>query len=148
MRHVAYFITFAQADDVRKVVLDDAEVILVVRDVRWERESVAAADDALLAEVGRQPVHFQRELVGANDLGRIGESLTDLREEGEVAVRGGAVVAQRGIRQLLRAPFRCALDELSRTRIVPRLRSHRLRDRADQGGPTRGSQYREDSAHE
>ena len=113
-----------------------------------ERERVAPADDALLAQVGRPPVHFQRELVGADDLGRIGKVFTDLREKGEVAVRGRVVVAQRGVGQLLRAARRRALHELSRARVVPRLRTHRLRERAAQRGPTRGPQDREDSAHD
>ena len=128
-----------------KVVLNDAEVVLVVRDVGGQRECVAPADDALLAEVGRPPIHFQRELIGADDLGRIGEVFTDLREKGQVAVRGRVIVSQCGVGQLLRATIGRTLHEVLHTCIVPRLRVQRPRDRAARDYPTRGAQDSEDS---
>ena len=149
MRHVAHLVALAEPDDAREIVLDDAEVVLVIRDVRGQRERVAPPDDALLAEVGRAPVHFQRELIGANDLGRIGKVLADLREEGEIAVRGRVIVAQRRVGQLLRAPLGRALHELARAVVVPCLRAHRRRNRAEHARRQHAARSdREDSAHE
>ena len=116
VRHVAHLVAFAEPDDVGEVVLDDAEVIAVVVDVRRQQQRVAPADDALLAEVGRAPIDFQRELVGLHDLRRLGESLADLREEGEVAVRDGLVVHEAGVGELLRAARGGPLDEGARAR--------------------------------
>jgi hypothetical protein len=59
------------------------------------------AEDALLAQVGRAPIDFVHELVGLHDLGRLGESLADLGEEGDVAVRDGLVVPEARIGELL-----------------------------------------------
>ena len=108
MRHVAHLVALAEPDDGGEVVLDDAEVVAVVRDVRGEQQRVAPADDALLAQVGRVPIDFVHQLVGLHDLGRLGESLADLREEGDVAVRDGLVVPEAGVGELLRrgAPWR------------------------------------------
>ena len=74
MRHVAHLVAFAEPDDRREVVLDDAEVVAVVGDVGREQQRVAPPDDALLAQVGRAPIDFVHELVGLHDLGRLGES--------------------------------------------------------------------------
>ena len=83
---------------------------------------VAPADDHLLALVGRAPVHLERDLVGAQDLGRQPQPFADLAEEGEVPVGGGGVARERGVGDLGGAACRGALDERARARIVPRLR--------------------------
>ena len=81
MRNVADLVAFAEADDVRKVVLDDAEVIAVIRDVRRQQQRVATTDDALLAQIGRAPVDFQRQLIGLDDARRLSEALARLARE-------------------------------------------------------------------
>ena len=116
MRHVAHLVAVAEADDRREVVLDDAEVIAVVRDVGRQQQRVPSAEDALLAQVGRAPIDFVHQLVGLHDLRRLGESLADLGEEGDVAVRDGLVVPEAGVGELLRAARRRALDERARAR--------------------------------
>ena len=125
MRHVAHLVALADANDVGKVVLDDAQMVAVIRDVRRQEQRVAAADDALLALVGRVPVDFQLQLVGFDDLGRRGKAFAKLREEGHVAVRAGLVVREAGVGELLGAPLRGAVDQRRAARIVPRLRVDR-----------------------
>jgi hypothetical protein len=127
VRDVAHLVAFTETDDRGKVVLDDAEVVAVVRDVGREEQRVPAADDALLAEVGRPPIDFVHELVGLHDLGRLGEPFADLSEEGDVAVRDGLVVPEPGVGELLRAARRRPLDELARARVVPLLGPDRAR---------------------
>ena len=112
----------------RKVVLDDAEVVAVIRDVRRQQQRVAASDDALLALIGRVPVDFQLQLVGLDDLGRRGEPFAELREEGDVAVRVCPVVRRGRCRELLDATRDRAIDEVEATRVVPRLRARRPRN--------------------
>ena len=114
-----------------KVVLDDPEVIAVVVDVGRQQQRVAPADDALLAEVGRAPIDFQRELVGLDDLRRLGKSFAELREEGQVAVRGRLVVDEAGVGQLRGAARGRALDEGTSSRVVPRLCRRRARRERD-----------------
>src|SRR5439155_10402466 len=63
VRNVANFVAFAEANDVWKVVLNDAEVIAMVGDVRRQQQCITSADNALLAEIGRTPVDFQRQLI-------------------------------------------------------------------------------------
>src|SRR5262249_35872277 len=78
MRHVTHLVALAQPNDVRKVVLNDAEVVAVVLDVGGEQQGVAAALDDLLAEIGRSPVDCERQLVRLYDAWRLGESFTHL----------------------------------------------------------------------
>ena len=64
----------------------------MVRNVRWQQQRVPSPDDPLLAQPGRAPVHFQRELIGLDDLWRLGEAFAELGEEGDVATGDGAPV--------------------------------------------------------
>jgi hypothetical protein len=64
VRNVLYFVTLAQPNDCGKIVLNDAEVVAVILDVRGQQGGVPAAHDALLAEIRGAPVHLERELVG------------------------------------------------------------------------------------
>ena len=121
MRRVLHLVAIPEPDERRKVVLDDAEVVAVVRDVRREQQRVTSTEDALLAQVGREPIDFVHQLVRLHDLGRLGEPLADLGEEGDVSVRDGLVVLEAGVGQLLGAPRSRALDESTGARIVPRL---------------------------
>ena len=146
MRDVAHLVALAEPDDGREVVLDDAEVIAVVRDVRREEERVPPAEDALLAEVGRAPIDFVHELVGFHDLGRLGESLADLGEEGDVAVRDGLVVPEAGVGELLGASRGGPLDEGTRARVVPLLGARRARRERD-NPTTRGERRDEQAMH-
>ena len=110
-----------------KVVLDDAEVVAVVRDVRRQQQRVATADDALLAQVGRVPVDFQLQLVGLDDLGRRAKPFAKLREESHVPVRGGLVVGEPRVGELLGAALRGAGRRASSCagRSTSALRPHR-----------------------
>src|SRR5262249_18524796 len=101
-------------DGAREIVLDDAEVVAVVADVRRQEERVSSPLDDLSAERGRAPIHIERELVGLHDLRWLGEALADLREEGEVSAGSRVVIAQAGIGELLRATDGCPLDEGAR----------------------------------
>src|SRR3712207_4829594 len=105
--------------DVRKVVLDDAEVVAVVADVRRQQQRVAPADDALLAQVRRLPVHFERQLVGFEDPRRLRQSFPDLGEEGEVAARGRPVVTEAGVRELALSQLDRARHARTRPLVVP-----------------------------
>src|SRR6267378_2150530 len=106
MRNVLNLIAFSDPDDVPEVVLDDAEVVPVVIDVGREKKCVATPHDALLAQIGRPPVDFQTQLVRLHDFWRLGESLSKLCEESNVAVRGRLVVGKcrvgdlRGLRSV------------------------------------------------
>ena len=78
----------------RENVLDDPEVILVIRDVVGSASvSRRPTMRCLLgwARASTLPARAHR----ANDLGRIGKVLADLRKKGEIAVSGGVVVAKR-----------------------------------------------------
>src|SRR5258706_13089319 len=121
VRHVLNFITFANANDVSKVVLDDPEVVAVIVDVGGKKKRIANAHYALLAQVGSTPVDFQSQLIGLHDLWRLGESFSKLCEESDVTVRRRLVVDETGVGQLLRATVRGALDERAGARVVPRL---------------------------
>ena len=76
MRHVHHFVAVTESDDVGEVVLDDAQMVAVIADVRREQQSVAPTEDALLALIGRAPENLQPEFIGLDDLGRFGETLT------------------------------------------------------------------------
>ena len=119
MRDVAHLIAVAEADDLGEVVLDDAEVIAVIGDVGRQEERIPSSDDALLAELGRPPVDFQRQLVRLDDLRRLGEALTELGEKGDVPVCEGAPVMQRRVGELLRAALGGTEHERHASRIVP-----------------------------
>jgi hypothetical protein len=123
MRHVAHLVAVAQPDDRRKVVLDDAEVIAVVIDVGGQQQRVPSSDDALLAEVRRHPEDLVHQLVGLHHLGRLGQSLADLREEGHVAVRDRLEITDPRVGELAGAERRGALDEGAGARVVPALRA-------------------------
>src|SRR4051812_39043310 len=114
MRHIAHFVAFTDADDVAEVVLDDAEVVAVVVDVRRQQQSIATAHDALLAQIGRAPVDFQAQLVRLYDLRWLRKPLSKLRQESNVTVRSRFVVDERGIRDLTRPPLSGAGDESER----------------------------------
>src|SRR5688500_9627676 len=111
MRNVTNLVAIAQANDAREVVLNDAEMVAMVVDVRRQQQRVATSDDPLLAEVGRAPIDFQRELVGLYDLRRLRESFTELGEERQVSVGRCLIVDESGIGELRSAPSRCALDQ-------------------------------------
>ncbi len=72
------------------------------------KQRVAAADDPLLAQVGRVPVDFQRQLVGFDDLGRRAKPLTKLRKKSHVPMGGGPIVGEPRVGQLLGAALRGA----------------------------------------
>jgi len=122
MRNVADFIAVAKPNDVGKVVLDDPQVIAVIRDVGRKKQRVAAANDALLALVGRVPVDFRLQLVSLDDLWRDQESFAKLGEESHVAVRCRLIVRETRVRELLGSARRSATHQLRAARIVPRLR--------------------------
>src|ERR1043165_8431090 len=121
MWNVRYLVAFAEPDDVRKVVLDDPEVVAVVLDVRRKQQRVAPADDALLAQVRRAPIDFQLQLVCLEYLWRSRKSGAELREERDVSMRVRLIVGQPGIRELFRPAGRRESDESSGFGIVPRL---------------------------
>ena len=129
MGDVAYLVTFAEADRAAEVVLHDAEVIAVVVDVGGQLGAITPADDALLAERGRLPVHFQLQLVRFYQPWRLGEPFAELPEEEEKPVSLGLVVAQRGIHCGVRAPVDRAPRERQGGIAVPVL-----------GGSRRGQQ--------
>jgi len=146
VRNVEHLVAVAEPNDLGEVVLDDPEVVAVVVDVGRQQQRVAAADDALLALIGRAPVHFDRELVGLDDLGRLGEPLPHLGEKGEVSAGGGGVVHEPGVGELARAALDGALDEGAGAGIVPagragrrlRVRRRRSRQRAGERDGERG----------
>jgi hypothetical protein len=146
VRHVAHLVALTEPDDGRKVVLDDAEVVAVVRDVGRQEQRVAATEDALLAQVGREPIHFIHELVGLHDLGWFSEPFTDLGEEGDVAVRDGTVVLESGVGELLDAARGRTLHELAGPRVIPLLCAERLR-REQERDTTGEGQHGERARH-
>ena len=103
MRHIPHLIAFAQPDGGAEVVLHDAEVIAVVVDIGGELSAIAPADDALLAQLRRLPVHFQLQLIRFDEPRRLGEPFTELAQEEEKPVSFGLVVAQCGVDRGLRA---------------------------------------------
>ena len=127
VRDVLHLVAVSQTDDRRKVVLDDAQVVPVVLDVRGQQGCVAPADNALLAQVRGAPVHLERELVRLDHLGRLPESFTQLRQERQIAVRRGLVVHEAAVGKLLRPPVSRLSDERERARIVPLLRTRYFR---------------------
>ena len=143
MRHVAHLIALAEPDGRPEVVLHDAEVVAVVVDVGGELGTIAPADDALLAELRRLPVHFQLQLIRLHEPRRFGEPFAKLPEEEEKPVSFGLVVAQRRVDRGLRA----ALDSAPRQReggvAVPRLSGHTGgsgEHEQERGGPTHGGE--------
>ena len=127
MGDVQHLVPVAQADDRRKIVLDDAEVVAVVGDVRRQEERVAAAQDTLLAQVGRAPIDFVHQLVGLHDFRWLCEALAHLGEEGDIAMRDGLVILESRVGELLRTPVRGALHEGSGARVVPALGARYVR---------------------
>ena len=140
MRNVAHFVAVAEPDDGRKIVLDDREVIAMIADVGGQEQGVAPADEPLPALVGRTPEHFDGEFVGPNHLRRIGEALSHLREEREVAVGVRAIVREAGVGELRRAARDGSIDQRDRPAVVPLLgaRRRRLRGEADHDAGERG----------
>ena len=123
MRHVDHLISVAEPDDGGEIILDDAEVVAVIRDVGGEQQRVATPHDVLLAEVGRAPVNFIHELIRLHDLRRLGQPFADLRQKGDVAVRDGLVVLQSGVGELLRTSRGGSFHEGAAARVVPFLRT-------------------------
>ena len=119
MRNIAHLVAVADADDLGKVVLDDAEMIAMVGDVGREQEGIPSANDALLAQPGRPPVHFQGKLIRLDDLRRLGESFAELSEKGDIAAREGAPIVQGRVGELALAELGRAMHERHRWRIVP-----------------------------
>src|SRR5687768_9261211 len=119
MWDVPHLIAVADADDLGKVVLDDAEVVAVIGDVGGEEQRVASSDDALLAQPGRAPVHFQGQLIRLDDLRRLGEAFTELGEKGDIPASEGAPVVQRRIGELPLTKLGRAMHERHRSCIIP-----------------------------
>src|SRR5439155_15816031 len=133
----------AEADDAPEVVLDDAQVIAVIVDVRRELGAVAPADDALLAELRRLPVHFQLELIGLDETRRLGQPFPELPEEEEKAVSLSLVVAERGVARGAAAPLDGAARQRLRRCAVPVLSGGGGRERRHQSGaPASGGEQR------
>jgi hypothetical protein len=110
VRHVPHLVAIAEPDDVGKVVLDYSEVIAVITDVCRQEQCVAPAENELFASIGRLPKHFQRQLIGLDDLWRLGEPRTYLGEEGEISVRSSPIIDERRIRELRGAARGRSLD--------------------------------------
>ena len=104
VRNATHVVSIAQADRVREVVLDDPVAIVVVADVAGQEEGIPVAHHKLLAEVGRPPIDFHRQLVRSDDLGRVGIAWTGLREKRQISVRRRLVVGQSGVGQLAATP--------------------------------------------
>ena len=137
MGHVAHFVTLAEPDRAPKVVLDDAEVVAMVVDVGGQLGAIAPADDALLAQLRRLPVHFQLQLIRFHEPGRLGEPFAELSEEEEKPVSLGFVVSQCGVDRGARAAFDGAARQRLRRVAVPVLSS------GASGGGGGGGQYQE-----
>src|SRR5688500_12331003 len=148
MRHVADLIAVAEPDDVREVVLDDAEMVAVIADIRRQQQGVTTPHDPLLAQVGSTPVDFQRQLVRLDDLRRLGKAFAELCQEGEVPSRGRLVVHQLGVSELLGAALGRTRHEPQCSRIVPRLRHYAGREQRNQRDAARGHRCREETSHD
>ena len=111
-----------------------------------KQQRVAPADDALLALVGRVPVDFQLQLVGFHDLGRRRKPFAELREEGHVAVRGGPVVDEAGVGELLGAARDGPIDQRasSASRSTSCARRAHARDCTNTEQTARGAARREE----
>ena len=110
MRHVADFVALTDPDHVAEIVGDDAQMVAVVVDVGGKERAVAPAGDDLLAPVRGAPIHFHAQLVGLDQPGRLGQPLTDLRQEEHEPMRPGAIARERrvGLRReppVGRAPY-------------------------------------------
>jgi len=119
VRHVADFVPFTQPDRAPEIVLNDSEMIAVIVDIGGKLGTVAPADDALLAEARRLPVHFQLQLIRLHESRRLGEPFAELAEEEEKAVSLGFVVAQRRIDRADGAPLDRAACQGERGIAVP-----------------------------
>src|SRR3954466_9469803 len=121
MRNVLYLVAFAETDDVPEIILNDAEVIAVIVDVRRQEKCVATPHDALLAQIGRTPVDFQTQLVRLHDFWRLGKAFPKLREESHVAVRRSLVIDERGVGELTGSALGGPLNEGRGARVIPDL---------------------------
>ena len=99
----------------------------VILDVRREEQRVAPADDELLALVRRAPIDFHGEFVRAHHFRRIGESFSDLAQEGQRPVGGGVITGETGVGELGGASRDGGVHERHRARVVPLLRLRRDR---------------------
>ena len=119
VRHVAHFVSLTQPDRASEIVLNDSEMIAVIVDVGGQLGAVTPADDALLAQARRLPVHFQLQLIRFHESRRLGEPFAELAEEEEKPVSLGFVIAQRGIDRAYGAPFNRAARQGQRGIAVP-----------------------------
>ena len=119
MGHVTHLVPFAEANDGGEIVLHDPEMIAMVRDVSRQEQRISTSDDSLLAQVGRTPIDFERQLIRLHDARWLDESLADLREKGEIAVRLGVVIGETCVGELRCAESRGKLHERTRGRVVP-----------------------------
>ena len=133
MRDVPHLIALTEPDRAPEIVLDNAEVVAVVIDVGRNLGAIAPANDALLAEPWRLPVHFQLQLIRFYQPWWLGEPLAELPEEEEKSVSLGLVVTQRGIHGGVRAPVDRALRQRQGGIAVPVLGGSRGGQQQQQG---------------
>jgi hypothetical protein len=126
MRHIRDLIALSQPNDAREVVLDDAEVIAVIPDVSRQKQRVAPSDDALLAQVRRVPIDFERQLVGLEDLRGHRKPFPELREKGHVAMGIRAILGEPRIGELLRSASRRQLHDRPAACVIPVLPASRV----------------------
>src|SRR6266550_473108 len=127
----------SEPDGAAEIVLHDAEVIAVVIDVGGELGAIAPADDALLAELGRLPVHFQLQLIRFHEPRRFGEPFAELPEEEEKPMSLSLVIAQGSIDRGVRTPLNGAARQRQGGIAVPVLGGPTARhdQQQERGGP-------------
>src|SRR6266567_1845244 len=99
--------------------------------------AIAPADDALLAQLRRLPVHFQLQLVRFYEPRRLGEPFAELAEEEEKPVRLSCVVVQGSIDRGLRSPSDGAARQRHGGIAIPVLggRPYRHDQQEERSGP-------------
>ena len=125
---VSHLVALADPDHVAEVVGDDPEMVAMVLDVGGEERAVPPAEHHLLAAIGCLPIHFDVELVGLHQAGRLGQSLADLRQEEDEPMGPGSIAPKRRIGLDGGALSHRSPDQGERIRRVPPLRRQRRRD--------------------
>ena len=127
MNGIANFVAFADSDQVAEVVGDDSQVVSMIVDVGGEEGAVPPAEDHLFAPAWRLPINLDVELIGLDQPGRLRQSLADLSQEEDEAVRPGTVAPQSGVSLEGQPPVDCSTHQPQRIRCVPGLGGEEVR---------------------
>jgi len=125
MDDITHFVPIAEPNAVAKIILDDAQMVPVVINVRGQVHAVAPSDNSLLAVTGGPPIDFEHQLICFDGSRRFGEPLTHLCEEENKTLSASRVVTQTIGMKHRRAPLGRLIDDCERSRRVPLLAPRR-----------------------